>query len=392
MNKLTSLAAVSGAVLGLIGLCHCSSDDRDSFGDQPPNGFSDSGPPDAAATDAGPSCAATSLGADHRPLDLFIMIDKSGSMSGIPWQQAKTALDDFFMNPSGANISAALNYFPSDDGDYCQEEFYRLFAVPLGPLPANATPLAASLEANTPNGGTPLGSAIDGALYAAVGQKKLAPDHAVAMVIVTDGVPDGCTEDLTVTDSYVNAALLEEAVPTFAIGIGITPGAVLDGVAAAGGTGKSLTVADPSHLAEALSTAQNTVIGCEFVIPKLAPSGQQIDPTLCPPSTAASTTRPTACGFRATRVINSPPKRSMSAGWVKIPSATDPPANAAKSADRQPSVRIAAATARPEQYAPSILEPMNVSPAKYNGGRSPVSPYSPLRRNASFSRPCGTLE
>lgn len=287
-----AMAALLASLVVAASLCHCSSDDRGSFGNGPPSGFGDGGAPDANTIEAGPACASVSLGADHRPLDLFIMLDKSGSMTGIPWQQAKTALNAFFASPPAANISAALNYFPTDNGDYCQEEFYRVFAVTLGVLPANAPMLAASLQITNPVGGTPLGAAIDGALFAAVGQKKAQPDHAVAMVIVTDGVPDGCTEDLTTTNSYVTAAHVEEGVPTYAIGIGTTPGVVLDAVAAAGGTSRSLTVSDPSHLAEALGEAQNLAIGCEFVIPKTAPNGQMVEPELVNVTFAAGSNAP----------------------------------------------------------------------------------------------------
>ena len=295
MIEKTSYAVLASVAVG-VALCHCSSA-RDSFGDTP-TGFGDGGP--EAAIEAGPACAATSLGAEHRPLDLFIMLDKSGSMAGAPWQQAKNALDYFFSNPAGANTAAALNYFPwINDVQDCSSQTYRIFSVELGPLPQHAPALAASLEATTPFGGTPLWHAIDGALYAAVQQKKAQPQHAVSMVIVTDGEPTECDEFYspanlgeTAALKYVAAALLEEGVSTFAIGIGAAPGAVLDAVAAAGGTGKSLPVLDPSHLAEALGKAQDAAIGCEFLIPKKAPSGQLIDPTLVNVTFAAGTNAP----------------------------------------------------------------------------------------------------
>ena len=271
---LTLVASVSVAT----SLCDCTSS-RDGFGDPPSTTFADAGvatPPN----EAGPACVGLSVGAEHLPLDLFIMLDRSGSMTGTPWEEAKVALNDFFAHPTTTGISTALTFFPADADDNCRVEYYRLVAVELGLLPMQSAKLAKVLGATSPGGGTPLSAALEGALFTATAQKKAHPEHAVAAVIVTDGVPAGCDDDLTATKLLVAAALHERQTLTFGIGIGTTPGPVLDQLAAAGGTKHALSVNDPSGLADKLREAQQTAIGCEFVIPKTSPDGTAVDPKL----------------------------------------------------------------------------------------------------------------
>ncbi|AKU97399.1 hypothetical protein AKJ09_04063 [Labilithrix luteola] len=259
----------------------CSSSDR-SFDNGETQTLGDASTPKPDATIQ--ACTGTSLGASHRPLDLFILLDRSLSMDGAPWDAARGALEDFFANPQVSDVQAALNYFPND-GDTnvstCVLDFYRQFAVGLGPLPAHAPELAASLDRTNGKGnGTPTAAALRGALETAVDYKRTHADRTVALVLVSDGVPTTCTPDPSVLAAMAQSANTEYGTLTFAIGIGIEPVGLMNNIAKAGGTGQALNVNNPSELTVQLRRAQANAVGCEFVIPKTAPGGGVVDPSL----------------------------------------------------------------------------------------------------------------
>src|SRR5262249_10203418 len=59
------------------------------------------------------TCAATSSKAEPVPVDLFIMLDKSGSMDqNNKWINVSAALISFFQDPMSAGLSVALRFFP----------------------------------------------------------------------------------------------------------------------------------------------------------------------------------------------------------------------------------------------------------------------------------------
>lgn len=267
-------------VVPLLGLTPaCTSSDR-SFDEGSSQNLGDGGAPKTDASVR--ACAGTSLGASHRPLDLFILVDRSYSMNGTPWDAARGALKEFFTNPQVSDVQAALNYFPNDgDAERCIIDFYEQFAVGLGPLPAHAPELAASLDRTNGKGnGTPTATALHGALQTAVDYKRTHADRTVAVVLVSDGVPTTCTPDTSALVEMARSANTEYETLTFAIGIGVAPVGLMNDIARAGGTNQALNVDDPSMIADRLRRAQANAVGCEFVIPKEAPGGGVVDPSL----------------------------------------------------------------------------------------------------------------
>ena len=141
------------------------------------------------------ACATQSATAEARPVYLVFMFDKSGSMTsnGSPkWGSAKAASKAFFESADSKGISASLTFFP-DQADYsCNVSDYDTPRVSMAALPS--TSFGQSLDNQIPGGGTPTYQALQGAIsYAqgvATGQAK---DGKVAIVLVTDGLPDsGC--------------------------------------------------------------------------------------------------------------------------------------------------------------------------------------------------------
>src|SRR3954454_19071773 len=75
------------------------------------DGATSGNPPDAA-------CAAQSASAQSLPLDLFMMVDSSGSMTEktsagtTKWAAVQAAMSAFFNDPMSAGISVGLQYCP----------------------------------------------------------------------------------------------------------------------------------------------------------------------------------------------------------------------------------------------------------------------------------------
>src|SRR5262249_32794124 len=140
------------------------------------------------------ACAAETQQADSVPLDLFIMLDQSGSMDdmvqggGTKWTATTTALNGFFNNPMNASLGVGIQYFalPASQGcpascssnsdcgnlglcflsmcvicnvgggDSCNISDYAKAEVPIAPLnPAQAMALSNSINGHSPATGTP---------------------------------------------------------------------------------------------------------------------------------------------------------------------------------------------------------------------------------------------
>jgi hypothetical protein len=143
------------------------------------------------------ACATQSATAEARPVYLVFMFDKSGSMveNGSPkWSSSKAATRAFFESTESKGISASLSFFPTGSNASCAVGDYDTPKVTLTALPS--TSFGASLDQQNPAGGTPTRPALEGAIVTAqeiaAGPGK---DGKVAIVLVTDGQPQGCTNN-----------------------------------------------------------------------------------------------------------------------------------------------------------------------------------------------------
>ncbi|HEY3254445.1 MAG TPA: hypothetical protein VGJ91_10865, partial [Polyangiaceae bacterium] len=89
-----------------------------SGGDGPLNlGMSGSGNGSSTGPDLSDACAAKISTAQAIPLDMYIMLDQSGSMldpiagGGDKWQAVTSALSDFVQQPEAEGIGVGLQYF-----------------------------------------------------------------------------------------------------------------------------------------------------------------------------------------------------------------------------------------------------------------------------------------
>jgi hypothetical protein len=158
--------------------------------------------------------------------------------------------------------------------------------VPIAPLPGAATNLIASIGAQIPDGATPTGPALGGAIEQAQTYAREHTNHAVVAVLATDGLPTRC-EPLEIADIGGIAAAAVTGTPsvrTFVIGVfgpdDTDAEANLDTIARGGGTESAFLIDTSQSVSEqflaALNEIRGTALACEFQIPTPT-SGQTLD-------------------------------------------------------------------------------------------------------------------
>ncbi|MBK8256361.1 MAG: VWA domain-containing protein [Polyangiaceae bacterium] len=238
------------------------------------------------------ACATASETATTLPLNMFIAIDRSGSMSdNNKWQNAKAAFVSFFQSPENtdpnAKISVALRFWP--DGQ-CTENTCSIDAcsqpqVALGPLadPNQVNSLVNLYNSKNPNGNTPMEAALGGAAKWGIENAQLGEGGtATVIVFVTDGEPNGCNENIDVIASYAENAYSTAQVPTFAVGLAGSNEGQMTKIAVAGNTTKPFLIGNgnaQADLTAALKEIQKATLACVFAMPE-AQGSDPIDPKL----------------------------------------------------------------------------------------------------------------
>lgn len=125
MSRLLSVVAVG--VVGLFIASACGSSDESEFGSSGgSSGFG--GSSSGSLGEAGSSgqldelaaCATETLKGEALPLDIHIMLDRSGSMAGAvqgnktKWSSVKDALKGFINDPNSAGVGVGMQIFPID--------------------------------------------------------------------------------------------------------------------------------------------------------------------------------------------------------------------------------------------------------------------------------------
>ncbi|MFT3766776.1 MAG: VWA domain-containing protein [Minicystis sp.] len=292
----------------------------------------DGGSNDAA--DDAPACAADVNKAVPVTLDMFVMLDQSGSMSDpIPggqtkWEAVTSAIASFLAQPSAEGIGVGIQYFglypggglcpgfcyqdadcgptggpcsggrclnsfcsadadcgafaPCDPGQKlcncaqsCDAADYAKADVEIAALPGVAPAIIASMAYHAPVADTPTSAAIQGAIDHAKAWAAANPTHQVVVVLATDGAPAICDTN----PNHINAIAASginsmPRVPTFVIGIGQLLDALND-IAQAGGTEQAFLIkTSQSDVSQQFVDAMNTVragtLSCAFAIPNPA--------------------------------------------------------------------------------------------------------------------------
>ena len=264
------------------------------------------------------ACAAEPHQAMQAPLDMYIMLDQSGSMSGTvaggqtKWDAVTKGLQTFLTQPGTSGISVGIQYFGTPPGgggqcgtscitdadcgpaacgpcfigiclggasagDSCNSADYAKPDVEIAPLPGAAANLLISIGKHGPSTGTPTRPALEGALNHASQWSQTHPGHVSIAVLATDGIPQSCSPYDQTTLANVAAQGVTAGIKTFTIGV-FEPADFPEGpnlmnaIAAAGGTGTAFIfdTTNPNvqnEFKKALDMIRGAALGCQYSIP-----------------------------------------------------------------------------------------------------------------------------
>lgn len=300
---LASLALLSASLVA----CAPSStrDDLDGNGDGGAGGGGGSGGQSSGSGDIGfhptsgsgagsgssgglEGCATSSEGATQIPVNMFVTVDKSGSMNeDQKWSNAKAAFIAFFQDPEVASLRVALRFWPDDgcDANSCNVDVCASPAVDIGPLSdaAHAKALVDEFNAKSPGGNTPMSAALAGATQWASGYVgKVEGAEKAVVVLVTDGEPNGCDNDINHIAKVAADAYGASGVQTFAVGLAGSNQTSMDKIAQGGNTSQGFFIGNGNAKADliaALKKIQSSSVACVYATPKAEP-GKIVDPKL----------------------------------------------------------------------------------------------------------------
>ena len=263
-----------------------------------PSGL-DFGVSDERTNEIGVVCAAQSAASELRHVYLAFAFDVSASMGGnnelrynTKWVPVVAAAEAFFAEPESAAISASVTFFPdADQSTRCTDAAYLVPDVPqtLLPTTAFATAIAGlnyTLGSNTWRSSTPTLAAFNGTLASLSSITGGAQNSTRAIVMVTDGVPAGCTNNDV---QLVADAVRNSGIKTFVVGVADPPQEPgdnllnLNAIALAGGTEQAFIVAtgDPARteadFKAVIDNIRGIAVSCNIEIP-LPPTGTAFIP------------------------------------------------------------------------------------------------------------------
>ncbi|MFP6684292.1 MAG: vWA domain-containing protein [Polyangiaceae bacterium] len=221
------------------------------------------------------SCVDEQATIERTPLDIFVLLDRSGSMNGTKWNTIQQGLGAFFTDMGSAGTSAALTFFPKNGitVNTCDPMHYDPPHTMLQALPQGSAPLVMALNDESPGGGTPAYGALQGTLAFATAHQTANPGRKVIVVLGTDGLPNGCPGNQNETTEIAllaQGAFKFNGVQTFTIAIQGASVNALNQIAAAGGTGQVYDVTGNtslflSKMQELRAAAQS----CDYPAPTL---------------------------------------------------------------------------------------------------------------------------
>jgi len=199
-------------------------------------------PGSAGSSDGGELCATVTATTTLEAVHLAFAFDVSGSMGkgDQPWHDAKLKWDPvvaatrgFFEDPASAGLFASLTAFPidADEDDRCESKSYTEADVAMVELPSPAFgEKLTEIRSEDWRGGTPTLAVVQGVQKYIDAYRQDHPGR-YALVLVTDGYPQGCDDDsIDAVQDAVQA--LASDVPTYVIGVKNPPLVDDDGKAA----------------------------------------------------------------------------------------------------------------------------------------------------------------
>jgi len=234
-------------------------------------------------------CEETTQTAELKPLDMIVVLDRSGSM-GTKWSASVNALTTFVTDPDSAGVSVAMNFYPDasvSSGDTCDPSLYDPPHVPMSELPGEAVVITTAMAGQVASGpNTPTYGALYGTFEWAVDHQDDNPDRTVVVVLASDGQPNSCPNpqnDKSEIAGLAAAAYNYNSVATYVIGIdGLSQQAwdTLNEIAFQGGTGQAFDVTtNIDAFADKMMEIREQALGCEYLIPEPGEGSEEFEPT-----------------------------------------------------------------------------------------------------------------
>lgn len=235
------------------------------------------------------TCGYSTEKAETHPVTLYLLVDRSSSLAGFKWDAAIAGLTAFVNDPASAGLTVGLRFFPRppDATPACDQKAYQIPEVAFGELPANAQNIVDALQAASPDGfSTPVYPALGGAILAGIDIGTNEPDRRTAVILVTDGKPQGPAptcggvnpEDTAAIETLATTgANFKPPVSTYVIGLPGVDQTFANAVAAAGGTESAILVSNVNveqAFKDALAKVRGDALPCDYAIPAQVVGGQ----------------------------------------------------------------------------------------------------------------------
>lgn len=222
------------------------------------------------------ACAQTVVKAEPVPLDLYFMLDTSGSMSGSNITALHEGVVNFANDPGAAGTWVTGQRFAIGGySESCNPADYASPAVPWNVLPYPQ--FNSWVNGLTATGYTPSVPALQGAVNACKARIAAAPTHKCVVVFVTDGNPEGnCPPTQSAAQTplgNIAADSCAAGIPVFAIGFPNLPSlgqGIINHIAAQGCTGTAFIIqagSMGSQFTDQLKAIQKASLSCEFLMP-----------------------------------------------------------------------------------------------------------------------------
>jgi len=263
---------------------------------------------DAGATvnaDAGTQCAGVGVEIESAPLDMYIMMDRTQSMTNpmvaggaiTRWDVLQSGVQTFINDPNILKKAprVGLQFFgatgdPADPKE-CESQSYATPLLEIEDINTSGPKILAAVqnEASNLGGMTPWFPSLQGALMHAQEWHLANPKRMTIVVLVTDGYPTECDMDIThiqkMVAEYTTGTVGtyntqgQPGIRTYIIGVAVDK-FNLNAIAQAGGTGQA-TIVDSTGGVNAFVTAMvnitNSNISCDIALPT-PPAGQVFNP------------------------------------------------------------------------------------------------------------------
>lgn len=291
-----------------------------------------------------PECKpATSIAAERRQLDMFLVVDTYITLP-LPtgqdgWTNVRKGmtryLDDSASDACAAGVGVGARYFGTD----CTAMAYATPTTPVAALPQNADAIKQQMP-TTPFTQSPTLPALQGALMYSHARATANPSSKQAVVLVSDGFYDfyclgpeaiqsvlsgfGSAPDPSVP-IYVLALDLPSLANVPALSTLLNPLTRFDGldtIAAAGGTGTAKHIdlqADPAGFAKTMRDIQHDAQPCDYAVPdsvRADPSSMllAVPGTTGAPAALHLVANPVACGLSGGYYLG----QSANATWATL--------------------------------------------------------------------------